>query len=314
MIKPEDMITGQRFLLFYKQAFPHKIIVGTICLLSIVFPGLVGCARCPEKLSIVNLSKSYKINSIISSELKKPVTFDMLMADLNTVRIIYVGEQHTNPADHTLQLKILKHLCALKPNLIVGMEMFDQTYQPILDQWSSGALSTQAFIEKTQWYANWKFDFDLYRQLLDYIRQKRIPLIALNIPSYIPSRIAVGGIENLLPEDKKFLPKTINTSNPSYRDYIRKIFKQHHIEGIDNFDYFYEAQCVWDDVMAQSIAEHLNKNTMIVFAGNGHITHDFGIPERAYALTNASFRTVMPINEGSEADLTVADYLWVTPP
>lgn len=135
-----------------------------------------------------------------------PVTFDMLMADLNTVQIVYVGEQHTSTADHAIQLKILKNIRSLKPNVISGMEMFDQTYQPILDQWSAENLITQKFIGKTQWYANWKFDFDLYSQVFDYIRENyirenHILFIALNIPSYMPTIIAAGGIDNLTKGD-----------------------------------------------------------------------------------------------------------------
>lgn len=275
---------------------------------------LAACSHASRKLLITDMSMSFDSGEIISSELKKTLTFEELMADLHSVRIVYVGEQHTNADHHTVQLKILENLFRQTPNLVVGMEMFDKTYQPILDQWSAGVFTTQQFIEKTHWYANWKYNFEFYAGILNFIKDHHIPIIALNVPSDIPAKIAVGGLENLRPWEKEFLPKTIITSNPDHRSYVQTVFNHHKSRGRENFEYFYAAQCVWEDVMAQSIADHLGENSMIVFAGNGHIIQKFGVPDRAYALTGAPFKTIMPVSAGMEADLHDADYLWVTSP
>jgi uncharacterized iron-regulated protein len=275
---------------------------------------MTACSHASRKVHVKDLTMPFDSGAIIATEIKKEVTFDELMADLNSARIIYVGEQHTNPHHHAVQLKILEHLLKQAPNLMVGMEMFDRTYQPILDQWSAGALTAQEFIEKTHWYANWKYNFELYADILNFIKDHHISVIALNVPSDIPSKIAVGGIENLRPWEKAFLPKTIHTSNPGHRSYVESVFNFHTLKGRENFEYFYAAQCVWDDAMAQSIADHSGNRPMIVFAGNGHIIKKFGIPDRAFALTGVSFKTIMPISGGMEADLHDADYLWVTSP
>jgi hypothetical protein len=52
---------------------------------------------------------------------------------------------------------------------------------------------------------------------------------------------------------------------------------------------------------------------MVVLAGNGHIIRKFGIPNRAFARTGAPFNTIYLAPVGAEADLSWADYLWVTP-
>jgi uncharacterized iron-regulated protein len=275
---------------------------------------LAACSHSSRQLHIKDLSMSFDSGAIISSELKKPVTFDELMGDLRSTRIVFVGEQHTNPDHHAVQLRILEHLFRQAPHLIVGMEMFDRTYQPILDQWSAAALTTQQFIEKVHWYANWKYDFELYSGILNFIKDHHIPLIALNVPSDIPAKIAVGGLENLRPWENEFLPKTIHTSNPRHRSYVQTVFNLHKVRGRENFEYFYAAQCVWEDAMAQSIADHIGNSRMIVFAGNGHIIQKFGVPDRAEALSGASFKTIMPVTAGIESNLPDADYLWVTSP
>ena len=272
-----------------------------------------GCAVAPPKLFIKDLAVSYDPGQIVSTQTKTAVSFEDLITDLSTVRVIYVGEQHHDAAHHKIQLDIIKALFKTDPDIAVGMEMFDQTYQPTLDLWSAGKLDQASFLEKVHWYANWKFDFELYKDILEFIREKKLRLIGLNIPFHIPSKIAVGGLANLSASDKKHLPKAIDTSNSAHRAYVEQAFKFHHVHGRTNFEYFYEAQCAWEDTMAATVARNLNNGKMVVLVGNGHIIRKFGIPDRAFRRTGAVFRTIYPATVGSEIESDYADYLWVTP-
>ena len=38
----------------------------------------------------------------------------------------------------------------------------------------------------------------------------------------------------------------------------------------------------------------VGEGSMVVLVGNGHIKEKFGVPDRAFALTQAPFRTIMP--------------------
>ena len=136
--------------------------------------------------------------------------------------------------------------------------------------------------------------------------------MGLNIPFHIPPKIAVGGIESLRTEEKRFLPDHINFSNEFHRAYVKAIFDRHRIPGRRDFEKFYQAQCVWDDGMAESISEQLGNFPMVVMVGNGHIIHKFGIPDRAFERTGAAFRTVYLTPAVGEANQTYADYIWVT--
>ena len=274
---------------------------------------LWGCAGKSDKVLIKDTSQTVKPDTIIATRTDKSITFGQLMADLNRHQIIYVGENHTNPAHHVIQLKIIEAVFKNTPSMRVGLEMFDRSYQEVLDLWSAGALDEETFLRKVQWYANWQFDFGLYRDILEFIKKNRIKIVALNIPSYIPGRIRVGGIDNLSDTDKQYLPKEIDTSNADYRNYVEQAFNQHHFRDNVKFDDFYMAQCVWDEIMAESIAANLGENKIVVLAGNGHIRYKYGIPDRAFRRTEASFRTVYPVSAGKEIELGIADYIWVTP-
>jgi len=236
----------------------------------IVFAGIIaGCAVTPKKLFIKDISRAFEEGTIISATTRAPVSFDVLLTDLSSARIVFVGEKHTDPVHHEIQLKVIKELYKTNPDLAVGMEMFDYTYQGVLDQWSDGKLDQKEFLEKTHWYANWRFDFALYKDILDFIKEKKIKLVGLNIPSYIPSRIRVGGIKNLSIKDKKHLPEKIDTSNTAHRNYVESVYKLHHHKIRKNFDYFYEAQCVWEEIMAQSISCNIKNDKMVVLSVSG---------------------------------------------
>ena len=283
------------------------------CLLALMIL-FWGCAVVSKTLLIKDIPASFQEGTIISGQSGKPITFEELLGDLNDHRVIYVGESHTDKQHHGIQLQIIQAIYKTRASMVVGMEMFDHSYQPILDQWSNGQLDRKGFQEKTHWSYNWKFDFDLYSDILNFVKENRIRLVGLNIPPHIQRKIARGGIESIFGDDKKHLPEKIDLSNTAHRAYVEKIYKHHrHMSELDKFEYFYMAQCVWEDVMAEAIAQNLNEDMMVVLAGNGHIQFKYGIPDRAFRRTGASFRTIYLAGVGGEVELGIADYIWVTP-
>jgi uncharacterized iron-regulated protein len=276
---------------------------------------LWGCVVTPtRKLTIQDTDQSFEEGVIISTKIGRPVSFEELIADLNSCQVVYIGEKHTNVSHHRIQLEVIQALFKKHSNLIVGMEMFDHTYQDVLDMWSAGELDQKDFLKKSHWYANWRFDFSLYREILEFIKENHIRLVALNIPNHIPPKIREGGIDTLREDEKKHLPQVIDTSNRAHRDYLEKVFDghKHHFRGEVEFENFYTAQSVWEDAMAEMISQHLKNDAMVVLAGNGHIQFKYGIPDRAYDRTGTSFRTIYTAPAGDVVELAVADYIWVT--
>jgi len=271
-----------------------------------------GCVVTTKQLSVKDRPESFGPDTIISGKTGDPISFETLIADLNRVRIVYVGEQHTHPEHHKIQLQVISALFDNNPDLIVGMEMFDTTYQPVLDDWSAGKLDEATFLKRVHWYANWKFDAALYRDILNFIKDHHIRMVGLNIPFHLPAKIAIGGADSLSEDEKKYLPRQIDTKNADHRAYVERIFRMHHIRGRDDFETFYLAQCVWEETMAEAIADNDIGSKMVILAGNGHIYKKFGIPERAYNRTKAPFRTVYPAAVGTQVTLTDADYFWTT--
>ncbi len=123
---------------------------------------LLGCGTTSRRLLLKDMTQSFEAGSIISGSTGKRVTYEAMIKDLADVRIVYVGENHRDINHHQIQLQIIQSLFNQSPNLVVGMEMFDRAYQPVLDQWTKGELDEKTFLKQVHWYANWKYDYKFY--------------------------------------------------------------------------------------------------------------------------------------------------------
>lgn len=203
------------------------------------------------------------------------LSFDQMITGICADRLIYIGETHDNPASHRLQLQTIQalHEKSDRP-LAVGMEMFAPHQQPVLNAWISGSLSEKEFIQQSNWYETWRIDYDYYRDILNYVREFHIPIIALNV-SKQDKMAAMSG--------NTALPTNID---PYYHETMLAYFAGHS-HGNANPDSFIQIQSLWDDTMAQSIVSYLQQpaqlnHQMIVLAGDNHIRHGYGIPRRVF--------------------------------
>jgi uncharacterized iron-regulated protein len=267
----------------------------------------------PAMIKVKGVDRSLKVGSILDCRQGQVVTFQELIQRLAGIRVVYVGEHHTDRDHHRIQLRIIRALVEDGENVRVGMEMFDHTYAAVLDRWSAGDLDWKTFLQKTHWYANWRFDDSLYHDILAYIQKRHLKLIGLNIPFWIPPKIALGGLDSLSAYERAQLPKKIDTTQPEHRAYLKKIFAMHQLKGREDFENFYAAQCAWEDGMAKAVADHLDHATMVVLVGDGHIKRKFGIPDRAFKRDRASFRTVYLAPMGTHLSREDADFIWITP-
>lgn len=214
-------------------------------------------------------------------ELKKLKTLGDVIEDVHYKKVIFVGEFHDRFSNHLVQLDIIKSLVKKGRKIAIGMEMFQRPFQGVLDDYINGSLDEREFLKKTEYYKRWGFDYNLYKPILDFARNNRIPVVALNQRKEIIDKVSGSGIESLSPQERKEIPSHTDFSNLDYRERLKEIFNQHR-RGRD-FKNFYQSQILWDETMAESIVEFLLNNDgyqMVVLAGGGHIMYGYGIPER----------------------------------
>jgi len=234
---------------------------------------------------------------------------EALIARLADRCVIFVGEQHDRYEDHLNQTAIIEGLLARGRSVAIGMEMFQQPYQPALDAYVAGEIDEAELLRRTRYFDRWRFDYRLYRPILSLARAHRIPVIALNLESELTRQVGDGGIASLSEADRARLPE-IDRSDADHRARLEAIFKQHPAEQQGNFEHFLEVQLLWDEGMAERAARHLVEHpdsTLVVIAGSGHIEYGQGIPQRIARRLPVPMATLLN-GQGRTPDPRVADF------
>ncbi|MEA3306386.1 MAG: ChaN family lipoprotein [Elusimicrobiota bacterium] len=259
---------------------------------------------------------------LYKSKSHKKITIKKFKKYISKSDVVYVGESHDQMKDHLAQLKALELLYLAKDEKIaVGFEMLNFTLQPILDDYAKGAIGEDAFLEKVNWKKEWGFDFNLYKPLFHFIRNKKLKALALNMPKRIVAKIARVGIKGLKPEDRKLLPENIHIStDEKYLTYLKASFENGPMSGMFKFENYLASMSAWNEVMGSKMADFLNKNkeySGLVIAGNGHILYNAGIPfsvkTRTENLNHSSFYTEDALTCPEKPDTEVlkyADFIW----
>jgi uncharacterized iron-regulated protein len=234
------------------------------------------------------------------------ITEPQLINAIEGASIIYVSETHDNVYSHEVQMTILKALAERYPQKIaVGMEMLKRSSQEAADQWTSGKLDEKNFYKV--WVHDWSDNFEYYRSILRYVQANRIPLVALRAPDDWMNKVKNADCPEQVVQDQEALPD-MDLDDPYHRAVVKAIFDDHPMGGMD-FETFYRAQVLWDESMAQSIAEYLQSEEgrdkkMVVFAGTHHIQYGFGIPRRVFRRLPRSYVIVLPMTVHLPPDKT----------
>jgi uncharacterized iron-regulated protein len=275
--------------------------------------GLVQSA--PKRPSAVEL----QVGAVVETATGKVISMAELTGKLSDVLVVYIGEMHTRAEDHKLQLAILQKLSEGGRCVELAMEMFPVTVQPVLDRYVRGEMSEENFLEEAGWEEVWRFPYSLYRDLIDWQKERRMPVIGLNAPNKVVRKIAHNGLGSLTPDERSQVARDFHLDNPANRDRIRKEYIVHEKDGIKDFESFFEAQLAWEETMAQTVAVHLEKIDakckIVVAIGAGHISGRLGVPYLANLRKPHKYSTIAPVPIDypfSTLDPNLADYVVMT--
>ncbi len=279
-----------------------------------------GCAAmkisAPPLATIPGVSGDFKIGQILDLKAGEVFSFDQLINRIASRDLIFIGEVHDNPEHHLIQVQILQALVDRFGPVTIAMEFFQKPQQPSLDRYLQGELTESEFLREVNWKGGWGFDYHFYRPLMLLARKNALGILAINAPHDVVRKVARHGLRSLGTDERNKLAKDIDLNNEAHRDYLRKVYEQHDHRELKRFDYFYEAQCVWEATMAQNLAEYLreNRTKLVVLTGNGHIVNKFGIPGRTIRRLPVSMVTILPypLNESEAIKKETADYVWLT--
>lgn len=185
--------------------------------------------------------------------------------------IILFGELHNSAIAHWLQHELTRDLATSRRSLVLGMEMFEQDQQQLLDSYLSGEIDTDQFEEDARLWNNYATD---YKPIIEFAKNEGIPVVASNIPRRFASMVYHEGIEildDLSDEAKESiapLPIEIDLELPGYQN----IMEMAHGHGGENLP---KSQAVKDATMGYFILQHKEGNSRVLHLNGSYHSDNY---------------------------------------
>jgi hypothetical protein len=219
-----------------------------------------------------------------------------ILAELVRQQAVLLGETHEDPEHHRWQLHTIAALHALRPEMVLGFEMFPRRVQPILDEWVAGRLTDTEFLTRVEWQQVWGYDPQLYLPIFQFARMHRVPMLALNVERRMVGRVGEIGWAAVPVSERE----GVTDPAPAGRDYTMRLYQSyldHELPGGHQaaarkppgaaeladvkFQRFVEAMQAWDRAMAERIAGQVRRDhspLVVAIMGSGHLRDGHGVP------------------------------------
>jgi uncharacterized iron-regulated protein len=169
--------------------------------------------------------------------------------------VVYLGEEHDNDVGHELQLALTIELFQHRPNLVVSMEQFEADVQVFLDAYLAGEMDEQTFLDFARPWPNY---VEHYRPVVEWAKRHSVPVVAANVPRRYARTIAYNGLGTT--DHSLWTPWSVNTDEPPYLSrFMMAMGGDPGDEADANLLRWFAAQCIKDDMMAQSIVDALDR-------------------------------------------------------
>lgn len=255
-----------------------------------------------------------------------------LAARLDGVKLLFVGESHVDMDFHRVQLEVLRGLERRGRHVMIGLEMYPVPEQPWLDRWHSDPkLTEERFLADSHWYRNWGYNWNYYRDIFLFAREKGIPMFAVNLPRAAVTTVRTKGFDSLTVEQKAMLPPKVDVENAEHQQLFRAFFGDadalHGNMPEPMFKSMFRAQCAWDAAMGWNALRALKahgdeKSIMVVLIGSGHVAYGLGAERQAKPWFDGRTASVLPMPVAEEPGgklvekvrASYADFVWGLPP
>ncbi|HRV80646.1 MAG TPA: ChaN family lipoprotein, partial [Planctomycetota bacterium] len=235
---------------------------------------LLGCLAMVSCRSLGRSHDPYVLDTVQN----QAIPFETMVADLAHYDVVFLGENHDHTQTHAWQMRTTEELFALRPDMVISMEMFERDDQASLDAYLAGELTEEAFLEQVREWPNYRED---YRPAVEFAKQHGLRVVAANCPRSLASQAYKEGLESL--QGNPMVAAQVDTNQGRYYAEFQRMLggDESHGGGDESMlQRMYVAQCVKDDTMAESIARQLNAPgagpLVVHWCGRGHSDHRLG--------------------------------------
>jgi uncharacterized iron-regulated protein len=190
--------------------------------------------------------------------------------------LVVFGELHSHPVGARFEKELLEALVRAERPVALALEFFEADAQPALDAYLGGTSERAAFVEATKRPG----DYDqTHGPLVDHAKESGAAVIAANAPRALVTafRKAEGDYAtwraSLSAEEQALVPRT---SHEIRDDAYWRAF-----QGLmgERATTFFRAQSLWDDAMAERVADHRTahpEDRVMLVIGAFHVTGGLG--------------------------------------
>lgn len=223
---------------------------------------------------------------VVDAATDRATSFDALVDRATEVDVVFFGEQHDDAGTHRLQLALLETLAARGEDVILSLEMFERDVQPHLDDYLAGRIDEPTFLSEARPWSNYATD---YRPLVELAKERGWPVIASNVPRHYAAGVAEVGLDTLgrlPPDERALIARDIECPRDDYYARFLTAMGTHPGaagEAEQRMARYFDAQCVKDETMAESIVAALAAwpdAVVVHMTGAFHSDFGQGIPAR----------------------------------
>jgi SAM-dependent methyltransferase/uncharacterized iron-regulated protein len=246
-------------------------------------------------------------------------------------KLVFLGEIHSMPPIIAFQREVQAAMNEQSDQLHVILEHFSFDLQGILDQYLDGTIDFQGLVDKYHDLGDEGHELEPYRELLEDAKRLGIRLHAGFLPRKYARMLLKDGEETTLAAASQWLPEKVNLEGSDFHYNVfesllsgRSLYIGQDEEGSasqdgvnindgpsDQFRRIFKAQILKDEAMAHrvnqlvsaSFAENRVNDKFLVIAGNGHLLHYCGVPERVLRVnSDLASDTCLIISESIVSD------------
>jgi uncharacterized iron-regulated protein len=245
-----------------------------------------------------------------------PATLQAVAEATDLADVLYVGEEHGNPAGHRLESELLGlvHRRAGARRVALSLEMFERDVQGVLDEYLADTIREKDLLSDARPWPNYGSD---YRPLIEYAKAHGLPVIAANAPKRYVNRVGRLGPAGLAglsaPALGWLAPQPLPSAGAAYTAKFEAAMGdmgQHGGPGL------LAAQVLRDATMAHAIDTFLGAHPgAIVVHVNGkfHSEGHLGVPEQLRRYRPAVRQVVVTMTARPDTQ-PQGDFVIVTPP
>lgn len=246
----------------------------------------------------------------------KNLTAAQLASKLQKYDVVFFGEYHDQSEIHQYELELLKAMYKAKgEKLALSMEMFEADNQSKLNNFLADTLSEENFLAASRPWPNYGTD---YAPLVNFAKEKKMPVIAANVPRFLAAHVAKNNAstEGVEAQYQQWLPKHTYAPEGAYKD---KFYAQMSSPAApmkmppQRLAAVYAAQCLKDDKMAESIAAFADAHqNMQILHINGcfHSDAHLGTTQKLEALRpELKIAVITPLERKQKGEKPAGDFV-----